>query len=94
MLSSTHDFCEDHGLAFDIESIRELDGEPAGRYGLTSDQYDALVTAFERGFFQVPREVTLEDLAGELDISHQALSERLRRGTDALVEDTLVIGST
>lgn len=29
--------------------------------------------------------------AEEFDISHQALSERLRRGTGALIEDTLLV---
>jgi predicted DNA binding protein len=36
--------------------------------------------------------VTVEDLAEEFDISHQALSERIRRGTGALIEDTLRYG--
>jgi hypothetical protein len=90
--SRTHEFCTDHGLGFDVHSIRELDGEPAGRYGLTTEQYRALVQAVRAGYFQIPRETELEALADEFDISHQALSERLRRGTEALVEDTLLVG--
>jgi hypothetical protein len=88
----THEFCADHGLDFDVRSIREFDGEPAGRYGLTDEQYCALVAAARAGHFDVPRETELETLAEEFDISHQALSERLRRGTKALVEDTLLVG--
>ena len=91
--SRSHEFATSHGLMFDVESIRELEGEPAGRFGLTDGQYRALVLAFERGYFDVPRRADLEDVAGELGISHQSLSERLRRGTGALVEDTLVIGA-
>ena len=91
--SRSYEFANEHGLTFDVESIRELEGEPAGRYGLSDGQYRALVLAFERGYFEVPREADLLDLAEELGISHQALSERLRRGTGALVEDTLVIGA-
>lgn len=91
-LNRTHEFCENHGLTFDIEVIRELDGEPTGRYGLTEEQYEALVRAVELGYFEVPREVDLEELADELDISHQALSERIRRGCEALIEDTLKVG--
>lgn len=89
--SETHDFCERHGLTFEIESVRELDTEPAGRYGLTTGQYRALVCAAEQGYFSVPRETTLEELADEADVSHQALSERLRRGTEALIKDALVL---
>lgn len=91
--SRSYEFATEHGLTFDIESIRELEGEPAGRFGLSDGQYRALVHAFERGYFEVPRKADLQDLAEELDVSHQALSERLRRGTGALVEDTLVIGA-
>jgi hypothetical protein len=90
--SDTHEFCEEHGLNFDVRSIRELDGEPAGRFGLTTEQYEVLSRAAENGYFEVPREVTLEELADQLDVSHQALSERLRRAIDALVEDTLFVG--
>ncbi|WP_423999105.1 helix-turn-helix domain-containing protein [Haloarcula salina] len=91
--SETHDFCAEHGLTFDIDSIRELDGQPAGRFGLTEGQYDALVLAAREGYYSVPQERTLEDLSDELGITHQALSERLHRGTEALVEDTLLVGT-
>ena len=92
LFSTTHEFCEDHGITFDVRSIRELDEEPAGRYGLTAAQYEMLSAAATRGYFQVPRGVSLEELADELDISHQAASERLRRAMDALVEDALFVG--
>lgn len=88
----THEFADGHGLTFDVESIREMEGEPAGRFGLSEDQYEALVLATRRGFFEIPRDTTMEELASDLDISHQALSERLRRATGSLVEDTLLVG--
>jgi len=91
--SATHEFCEDHGLGFDVASIREIEGEPAGRFGLTESQYRALVLAAEHGYYEVPRETELAELADELDISHQAVSERLRRATGSLVEDTLLVGA-
>lgn len=91
-LSSINDFCNSHGLSFHVESVREMEGEPAGRYGLTTEQFEALTAATERGLFDVPRGVTIEELAEAFDISHQAMSERLRRATGALVEDTLLIG--
>ncbi|WP_245902824.1 helix-turn-helix domain-containing protein [Salinigranum rubrum] len=53
--SGTHDFCHEHGLTFDIESIRDMEGEPSGRYGLTDAQYRALVEAVRRGYYDVPR---------------------------------------
>ena len=92
-LTETLSFADEHGLSFEIDSIRELEGEPGGRFGLSNGQHLALVEAFRRGYFEVPRESSLEDVAEALDISHQALSERLRRGTSALIEDTLIIGA-
>ncbi|MEF8789821.1 MAG: helix-turn-helix domain-containing protein [Haloarculaceae archaeon] len=91
--STTHEFCAEHGLSFDVASIREIDGEPAGRFGLTESQYRALVLAVQRGYYEVPRRTTLEELADEVGVSHQALSERLRRATGSLAEDALLVGA-
>ncbi|WP_254544275.1 bacterio-opsin activator domain-containing protein [Halomarina pelagica] len=90
-LSRTNDFCESRGLTFEVVHVREMRDDPVGRFGLTNEQYEALTMACERGYFRVPRETGLDALADDLDISHQALSERLRRGTEALVEETLLI---
>jgi predicted DNA binding protein len=90
-LSQTGDFCDNHDLSFDIKRIRELSGTPAGRYNLTDEQFDALTAACEQGYFDVPREIELGDLSDELGISHQALSERLRRGHEMLIKETLLV---
>lgn len=60
------------------------------RYNLTEPQQDALVTAYESGYFDIPRETSLADLAQQLGVSSQATSERLRRGTERLVRHSLV----
>jgi predicted DNA binding protein len=93
-LAKTTQFAGDEDLTFDVTAIREMQGEPSGRFGLTNAQFEALTTALENGYYKVPRELDQSDLAGELDISHQALSERLRRATGALVEDALLVGAT
>lgn len=59
---------------------------------LTSQQLETLVTAAERGYFDVPRRATLGDIARELGISTTAVSERLRRGLFTLVTDSLDVG--
>ena len=92
-LSRTYDFCEEHDVDIDIETIYEMDNERHGRFGLTEGQAEALTAAFERGYYEIPRGASVADLAEELDISHQALSERFRRAHGNLVENTLVIGS-
>ncbi|WP_327053816.1 helix-turn-helix domain-containing protein [Halomicrococcus gelatinilyticus] len=93
-LSAAYDFCETNGIDFDVERIYQLEESPRrGQYGLTEEQYEALVTALEWGYFEVPRRVSGEELAAELGISHQALSERLRRAYRNLISRTLVVGS-
>jgi len=91
-LSRTHEFCEEAGLTMDVKSIYRLDEGRGGRFGLTDNQQSTLLSAFEHGYYEIPRGVTAEELATELGISHQALSEQLRRAHGSLVENAIVIG--
>ena len=56
---------------------------------LTDTQQEALVLAYERGYFDTPRDVTMEDLGDELGISQQAVASRLNRGISAVLGSTL-----
>ncbi|WP_135823893.1 helix-turn-helix domain-containing protein [Halorussus ruber] len=62
---------------------------PSARTGVTDKQRRALSTAFELGYYSVPRDVDLRTVGERLDISRQAVSERLRRGHELLVSDYL-----
>ena len=85
-----HAFLEESGATFDLHRLSNDAALSAATADvLTSSQRDALKLAFERGFFDVPRDVTLGELAEELAISDQAVSERLRRGQARLVEEHL-----
>lgn len=65
-------------------------GEPeSSGEGLTDCQQEALRTAYERGYFEVPRQTSLEDVAAELGISASSVSERLRRAQTQLVQETV-----
>ncbi len=59
-------------------------------FGLTAEQREALIVAHRAGYFEIPRERTLSEVAEDLDISANALSARLRRGFRTLVDRTLV----
>ena len=48
-----------------------------------------LTTAVERGYFRVPRQTTLVDLADAHDISDVEASERLRTGIDVALREYL-----
>jgi hypothetical protein len=72
--------------------LRQLtrDGEPeAPGDGLTDPQREALRTAYEMGYFAIPRTASLDDVADELGITASSLSERLRRAQTHLVETTV-----
>lgn len=90
-VSETMAHCKEHDIDLEMIAIREMSGQPAGRYGLTDAQFEALTTAWRQGFYTVPRGVELVDIAADLGVSHQALSERLRRGIDTLIRDTLMV---
>ncbi len=91
-LSRTHDYCEERGLAMEIHTIYDVNDGRQGRFGLTDSQQDTLLSAFEKGYYEIPREASMDDLAEEMGVSHQALSERIRRGHRMLVENTVIIG--
>ncbi|MFB6296675.1 MAG: helix-turn-helix domain-containing protein, partial [Halobacteriales archaeon] len=55
----------------------------------TDEQREALVAAYEQGYFAEPRETSLEALAESLELSPTAVAGRLRRGMKATVEMTL-----
>lgn len=58
-------------------------------YGLTPAQETALRTAFEMGYFAVPKRCTASEVAGALEISKSAFLERLRRGQSTLFDALL-----
>lgn len=74
-------------IKFTIDSIYELEthADKKEQYDLTPAQREALTLAAERGYFSTPRVVTLDELAEELDISEQAISQRIRRATEKVI---------
>ena len=63
--------------------------ETGTRAALTDTQQEALVLAYDRGYFESPREVTMEELGDELGITEQAVASRLRRGINQILGNTL-----
>lgn len=82
--------CTDRGISLDLRrlhSLTELDTN--GEYDLTPEQRDTLLTALELGYFEEPRDITLQELAAVLDLSPTAVSGRMRRGQAKLVARSL-----
>lgn len=85
---------EEHDLPFTVTGIyTAISDDGMGRPQLTDKQREILYTAVERGYFDIPRQISLADLAGELGISNTAASQRLRRGLSKLVEYDMTIRS-
>ncbi|MBV0902981.1 helix-turn-helix domain-containing protein [Haloarcula salina] len=82
--------CEDNDVQFELVRVAEVD-QLTGmqQYGLSDVQAETLTEALDRGYYTIPREVSLGELAQPLDVSHQAVSERLRRGICSLLENTV-----
>lgn len=88
-VSACHDLLEQYEFGADVRRISGVNDLATARTPLTETQYETICKAHEQGYFDVPREITLKELAAELGISHQALSERLRRSHAALVSAEL-----
>ena len=72
-----------------LRLTREDGGDTGGEHdadGLTARQREAVRTAYDMGYFDVPRDATLADVADEREITASSCSERLRRAQTALVE--------
>ena len=63
--------------------------ETATEAALTDKQQATLIIAYNRGYFNSPRDITLEELGEELGITPQAVSSRLRRGMSQILGNTL-----
>ena len=91
-LSRTYEFCNEHDFSFDLKRVYNVEKGKEGRFGLTEEQEELIVAAYEQGLYDVPRKISLMELAEWSETSHQAISERLRRGHKTLVENSVIIG--
>lgn len=83
--------CVDHGTDVTLARLSRISETTAGDgYGLTPEQREALVLAYEGGYYEEPRAVGQEALASRLGVTRQAFSARLRRGYRTLIGRTLV----
>lgn len=77
------------GITIDLEGIHNPI-ESSDGIRLTPEQREALLTALDEGYFAVPREITMVELAEKLGISDSAVSQRIRRGLAKLLSATIV----
>lgn len=93
-LSAFYSNCVDRDISLELVQLHEaVDPDSQCRFGLTNAQRDLVVSAYEAGYFDIPRRTTLVELGERLGISDSAVSQRLRRGLAALISSTLAVDS-
>lgn len=88
-LQALLDALERSEMASSVGGIYSEDPRGLPDRGLTERQWEVLRVAAEAGYFETPSEATLAEIAGEFDVSSQAVSTHLRAATKKLVESAL-----
>ena len=94
-LSDFQTYCEENGVTFELNRVSEQEQPMASaQYDLTPKQRETLVSGLEAGYYEVPQEAALSDLAEEMGISQQALSKRFHNGHKNLIASTLTFAQS
>jgi predicted DNA binding protein len=83
-------YCQTNGVPIEVTAVHALLPVRGEGYELTEPQREALVAAYDRGYFDSPRRASLSEVADGLGVTQQSLSSRLRRGHRRLIAATLV----
>lgn len=90
-LSEFQEYCSNAHIPLEVGRIYNPVRPGTGIwYGVTQTQRETLVRAVQGGYYSIPRRMSTQDLADELGISDQAVTERLRRAIVTLTENTLI----
>ena len=90
-LSRYQTCCENSHISVEVVRVYNPTDPGVGPwYGLSEPQRDALLLAVQMGYYDIPRECSTKDLAAELGISDQAVTERLRRAIAAFGRHALL----
>ncbi|MDG5820227.1 bacterio-opsin activator domain-containing protein [Natronococcus sp. A-GB7] len=91
-LSEFQEYCTENDISYELKSIQEQEQPIASaQYDLTPTQRETLVTALEAGYYESPRAVTMRDLADQMGVAQQTLSNRFRAAHNNLITSTLTI---
>lgn len=89
-LSRFQNGCVEKGITVEIRRVIDNPEDPeTNQFELTPKQHEAVMLALEEGYFDIPREASLTNLADIVGISRQAFSRRLNRGLRSLLMNTV-----
>lgn len=80
---------EDAGIVPDLHRLGEYDGGQRTLESLTDRQLEILQTAYDMGFYDLPRETTMDDIADEIGIDSSTVAEHLQRAERNLLSQQL-----
>lgn len=90
-LSEFQEYCSNAHISLEVGRIYNPVRPGTGMwYGVTQPQRETLIRAVQGGYYSIPRRMSTQELADELGISDQAVTERLRRAIVTLTENTLI----
>ena len=70
---------EDDGLSLDLRKLAAYEGRERPLSALTDRQREVIRTAWDVGYYEVPRGATTDDVAAELDLDPSTVAEHLQR---------------
>lgn len=78
-ISGTISEYEAAGISPDLRKFGSYEGREEPVDSLTDRQREVIRTAFDLGYYEVPREASTEDVAAELDLDPSTVAEHLQR---------------
>lgn len=92
LVAEFQDFCRERNVPFELLRLyHPSEPRSGGQYGLSPKQRNALVTALDRGYFDIPRSVSMGVIADEMGISQQSCSKLLRRAHRNIITNVLTV---
>jgi predicted DNA binding protein len=86
-LTAFYQQCAEREISIDLKRVHNpgVRADAGAGLDLTKAQRKTLQHALERGYFEVPRGITITELAADLGVSDTAVSQRIRRGLTTLL---------
>ena len=91
MVSSFQHHFREKGHTFEVHQLVHPSEPRQREFGLTAEQYEALITAVDMGYFSIPRTASVKEVGEALGISANAVSERIRRGCETFIRSGLTM---
>lgn len=91
-ISGTLEEYNREGISPDLRRLGGYEGRSQPMDELTDRQREVIQTAYDMGYYAVPKEVSSEDIAAELDIDPSTVAEHLQRAERNLLDHHLSSG--